>query len=113
MYVINDFLKYARGFVRLGFDILPRTNALAYYKFLSTADVKGFYKILPSVVMLILVHAVSNVFLIVMLSVVVLNVIVLNVIMLSVIVANAKFSSLKLLIYEPNYLCLSRLECQA
>ena len=28
-------------------------------------------------------------------------------------VANAKFSLLKLLIYEPYYLCLSRLECQA
>ncbi len=27
-------------------------------------------------------------------------------------VANAKFSLLKLLIYEPYYLCLSRLECQ-
>ena len=28
-------------------------------------------------------------------------------------VANAMFFSLKLLIYEPYYLCLSRLECQA
>ncbi len=28
-------------------------------------------------------------------------------------VANAKFSLLKLLIYEPYCLCLSRLECQA
>jgi hypothetical protein len=28
-------------------------------------------------------------------------------------VANAKFSLLKLLIYEPYLLCLSRLECQA
>ncbi len=28
-------------------------------------------------------------------------------------VANAMFSLLKLLIYEPYYLCLSRLECQA
>jgi hypothetical protein len=35
------------------------------------------------------------------------------VILLNVIVANAKFSLLKLLIYEPYYLCLSRLECQA
>jgi hypothetical protein len=32
---------------------------------------------------------------------------------LNVVVANAKFSLLKLLIYEPYYLCLSRLECQA
>ncbi len=29
----------------------------------------------------------------------------------SPVVANAKFSLLKLLIYEPYYLCLSRLEC--
>jgi len=55
-------------------------------------------------------YAEYRVYFIVMLNVIMLNVIMLNVIML---VANAKFSLLKLLIYEPYYLCLSRLECQA
>ncbi len=49
---------------------------------------------------------------VVMLSVVMLRVVMLSVVMMNV-VANAKFSLLKLLIYEPYYLCLSRLECQA